>query len=66
MRRNGNRYSVNIIGVWGDDATHIPGGTGATQAIVNVGFSDGTRFEMQYYQYTLEICREIPNGSMIF
>jgi hypothetical protein len=60
MRRNNNQYSIVVVGVWGDGASPIPGGTGAIQAAVNVVFPNGTRVEMQYYQYTLEVCRELP------
>jgi hypothetical protein len=59
MRKNGNNYSITIVGVWGDGGTPIPGGTGAIEALVNVLFPDGTGIEMHYYQYTLEVCREI-------
>jgi len=58
MKRNNNRYSMTIVGVWGDYASPIPGGTGAIVAIVQVDFPDRTLVEMQYYQYALDTCQE--------
>jgi hypothetical protein len=63
LRRNNNQYSIVIIGVWGDGASPIPGGTGSITAIVRVVFPDKTRIEMQYYAYTLDICRLIQDGG---
>jgi hypothetical protein len=63
LRRNNNQYSIVIMGVWGDGASPIPGGTGSITAAVQVVFPDNTRLEMQYYAYTLYLCRLIPDGG---
>jgi hypothetical protein len=66
LQRNNNQYSITIVGVWGDDASPIPGGTGSTTALVHVDFPDGSRIEMQYYAYSLDTCRLIQSNSELF
>ena len=63
LKRNNNQYSIVIVGVWGNDASPIPSGTGSITAIVHVEFPDGARVEMQYYAYTLDLCRLIKDGN---
>jgi len=57
LRRNNRQYAVHMVGVWGDYASPIPGGTGSISALVNVDFPDGTRIEFEYYAYTLLRCQ---------
>ena len=66
LERNGNQYSILIIGVWGDYASPIPGGTGTTSASVQVVFPDGARVNMQYYAYTLVLCELAPDQQIYF
>jgi hypothetical protein len=66
LKRNNNVYSIIILGVWGDDASPIPGGTGNNSAVVQVLFPDKARIEMHYYAYTLNICRLVPNSTQEF
>jgi hypothetical protein len=66
LKRNGSQYSIVIMGVWGDGASPIPGGTGSITAIVHVVFPDDTRIEMQYYTYMLDLCRLIHDGAEEF
>jgi hypothetical protein len=58
MKQNNNRYSIEIVGVWGTYASPIPGGTGTTTATVHIVFPDGVLIEIQYYA-TAAFCREI-------
>jgi hypothetical protein len=66
MKRNNNNYTIVVVNVMGGMASPKPFGTGAVQANVNVVFRDGTRIEMEYYQYMLVICREEPDRSAYF
>ena len=66
LKRNNNQYSIVIMGVWGDGASPVPGGTGSITAIVHIVFPDDTRIEMQYYAYSLDLCRLIQDGSEQF
>jgi hypothetical protein len=66
LKRNNNQYSIVIVGVWGDYASPIPGGTGSITATVHVEFPDGTYIEMQYYAYTLDLCRLIQEPTEQF
>jgi hypothetical protein len=66
LKRNNNQYSIVITGIWGDGASPIPGGTGSITATVHVIFPDDTRIEMQYYAYTLDLCRLIHDGTEEF
>jgi hypothetical protein len=66
MKRNNNKYSLVIVGVWGDYASPIPGGTGSIEAVVNIEFPDGVRLQLQYYAYTLDGCRELSHSIELF
>ncbi len=66
LKRNSNHYAIIILGVWGDGASPIPGGTGSITAVVHVVFPDDTRIELQYYAYTLDSCRLIHDRSEEF
>ncbi len=63
LKRNNDQYSIVIVGVWGDGASPISGGTGTITATVYVVFPDKTRIEMQYYAYSLNLCRLIQDGT---
>jgi hypothetical protein len=56
MARNDNQYELHVIGIAGEWGT--PTGHGATEALVEVKFPDGTRVTMQYYNWTFEWCPE--------
>ena len=56
MAKNNNRYELVVVSVWGDYGT--PTSHNADEVLIEVVFPDGTRAEMQYYNNTLEVCRD--------
>jgi hypothetical protein len=56
MARNSNQYSLVVAGIYGDNGTHIPGGTGSDQVVINVVFPDGSWVELNFYADTLNMC----------
>jgi hypothetical protein len=59
MAASHNQYTLEVVGVYGDYGT--PTGHGATEIVVLVTFTDELQITMQYYNYTLEMCRQVTN-----
>jgi hypothetical protein len=61
IQTHGNEYTLILVGIWGDEGTPMGAGTGSTESVVEVVFSDGARLALQSYAYTLETCRYITD-----
>jgi hypothetical protein len=59
MLQNNNQYTLTVYRIFGDNGTHIPGGTGSDEVLLHVTFPDGSRVQLYFYAANLDGCREI-------
>ena len=64
MGRNDSQYVLDVAGVYGDNGTLIPGGTGSDVVLIEAVFPDGTVVELSYYVSTLNNCQELTDVQL--